>query len=210
MQGHPPTPVPGWVGGVESNRDLCYTSRPLQGEVRVKIDISKLEHEPLRFDEALLVEAERLGPDQVAGQITVRLAGEVRPHDEIYSISGHCAAEGQLACSRCLEPVPWSVSEDFSFEYHLPESAPLDAEAGLDEGDLDVSFLQDQELDLIQLAAEQVMLAMPMRILCQSNCAGLCPRCGANLNKVDDCGCAPEIDPRWGALADLAGGARES
>ena len=176
----------------------------------MKIDISKLEHEPLRFDEELLVEAERLGPDQVPGQITVRLVGEVGPHDDVFSIAGHFVAEGQLSCSRCLEPVPWSVAEDFSFEYHLPESAPLDAEAGLDEGDLDVSFLRDQELDLIELAAEQVLLTMPMRILCQSSCAGLCPRCGANLNQVEDCGCKPEVDPRWGALADLAGGARES
>jgi len=176
----------------------------------VKIDISKLEYEPLRFDEELLVEAERLGPDQVAGQITVRLAGEVRPHEDIFSITGRCAAEGSLSCSRCLEPVPWSVAEDFSFDYHLAESAPLDAEAGLDEGDLNVSFLQDQELDLTELAAEQILLAMPMRILCQSDCAGLCPRCGTNLNQVDACGCKPEVDPRWGALADLAGGARES
>jgi len=176
----------------------------------VKIDISKLEHEPLRFDEELLVEAERLGADQVAGQVTVRLAGEVRPLEDVFSIAGSCAAEGSLSCSRCLEPVPWSVGEDFSFEYRLPESAPLDAEAGLDEGDLDVSFLHGQELDLTELAAEQVLLAMPMRILCQPNCAGLCPRCGTNLNEVDDCGCKPEVDPRWGALADLAGGARES
>ncbi len=176
----------------------------------MKIDISKLEYEPLRFDEELLVEAERLGPDQVAGQITVRLAGEVRPLEDVFSIAGSCAAEGPLSCARCLEPVSWSAAEDFSFEYHLPESAPLDAEAGLDKGDLNVSFLHGQELDLNELAAEQVMLAMPMRILCQSSCAGLCPRCGTNLNKVDDCGCKPEVDPRWGALADLAGGARES
>ncbi len=176
----------------------------------MKIDISKLENEPLRFDETLLVEAERLSPDQVAGQITVRLTGEVRPHEDVFSISGSFAAEGPLSCSRCLEPVSWSVAEDFSFEYHLPESAPLDGEAGLDEDDLDVAFLHGQELDMIELAAEQILLTMPMRILCQSNCAGLCPRCGANLNEVDDCGCAPEIDPRWGALADLSGGARES
>ena len=176
----------------------------------MKIDIGKLEHEPLRFDEELLVDAERLGPDQVAGQISVHLTGEVRPHEDIFSIAGRCAAKGSLSCSRCLEPVSWSVSEDFSFEYHLPESAPLDPEAGLDEGDLNVSFLQGQELDLTELAAEQVLLAMPMRILCQSSCAGLCPRCGTNLNRVDDCGCKPEVDPRWGALADLAGGARES
>lgn len=176
----------------------------------MKIDILKLEHEPIRFDEGFLVEAERLGPDQVAGQVTVRLAGEVRPHEDVFSIAGSCTAEGPLSCSRCLESVPWSVAEDFSLEYHLPGSAPLDAEAGLDEGDLNVSFLNGQELDLSELAAEQVLLAIPMRILCQPSCAGLCPRCGKNLNQVDECGCKPEIDPRWRALADLAGGARES
>jgi len=106
--------------------------------------------------------------------------------------------------------VPWSVAEDFSVKYHMPESAPLEAETGLDREDLDISFLLGEELDLKELAAEQTLLAMPMRILCRPNCAGLCPRCGANLNQVDDCGCKPEIDPRWEALADLAGGARES
>ena len=176
----------------------------------MKIDISKLEHEPLSFDQKLQVEAERLGTDEVAGPISVHLSGEVRPRGEIYSISGRCSADGPLACSRCLEPVTWTVEEEFSFEYRLPTSAPLDDEAGLDEADLDVAFLQGEELDLAELAAEQVLLAMPMRILCETSCAGLCPRCGANLNQVDDCGCEPEVDPRWEALADLAGSARES
>ena len=176
----------------------------------MKIDISKLDHEPLPFDEKFLIEAERLGPDQVAGRVSVRLTGEVRPHEGVLSIAGGCSAEGPLSCSRCLEHVPWSVAEDFTLEYHLPESAPLDAEAGLDEDDLNVSFLHGQELDLTELAAEQVLLAMPMRILCRPDCAGLCARCGANLNDVNDCGCKPEVDPRWGPLADLAGGTSES
>jgi uncharacterized protein len=176
----------------------------------VKIDVSKLEQEPQRFEEELRVEAERLGPDQVAGPITVRLTGEVRPHGGVFSINGRCTADGTLSCSRCLVPVSWSVSEDFSVEYRMPASAPLDAEAGLDEDDLDVAFLRGEQLDLAELAAEQVLLAMPMRILCETSCAGLCPRCGANLNDVDDCGCKPEVDPRWGALADLAGSAPES
>jgi uncharacterized protein len=176
----------------------------------VKIDISKLEHEPLAFDQELHIEAQRLGPEQVAGPITVHLSGEVRPHGEMYSISGHCSADGPLACSRCLEPVPWKFDEKFSFEYRPPSSAPLESDTGLDDGELDVAFLQGNELDLAELAAEQVLLAMPMRILCQSSCAGLCPRCGANLNNVADCGCEPEVDPRWGTLADLAGSARES
>jgi uncharacterized protein len=180
------------------------------GEVCVKIDISKIEREPLQFDEEFVVEADRLDPTLVAGKTSVRIAGEVRPHGDFFSIAGRCSASGPLACSRCLEPVPWNIDEGFSVEYRSPASAPLDAEAELAADDLDVAFLQGQELDLIELAAEQVLLAMPMRIVCDTNCAGLCERCGANLNKVGDCGCEPEIDPRWGALADLVGGTRES
>ena len=176
----------------------------------MKIDISKIAHEPLRFDESLLVDAERLDSEQVAGPITVHLVGEIRPHESVFSVAGRCSAEGPLSCSRCLEPVPWNVTEDFSVEYRMPASAPLEADAGLEDEDLDVAFLRNEELDLTDLAAEQVLLAMPMRIVCESNCAGLCPRCGANLNNDGECGCEPEIDPRWGALADLAGGTRES
>ena len=176
----------------------------------MKIDISKLVNEPMAFDEKVRVEAERLGADLVAGPVAVRLTGEVRPHGDVFSIIGRCAAEGPLTCSRCLEPVPWDVAEDYAVEYRLPASAPFEAESGLDEDDLDVAFLQGEQLDLIELAAEQVLLAMPMRVLCEDDCAGLCPRCGANLNHTEDCGCKPEIDPRWGALADLAGSARES
>jgi uncharacterized protein len=176
----------------------------------VKIDISKIVQEPLPFDEEMRVDADRLGSDLVAGPISVHLTGEVRPHGDVFSISGRCTAEGPLTCSRCLEPVPWDIAEDYSFEYRTPASAPLEAESALDEEELDVAFLQGEELDLKELAAEQVLLAMPMRILCAEDCAGLCSRCGANLNQIDDCGCKPEVDPRWGALADLAGDARES
>jgi uncharacterized protein len=176
----------------------------------VKIDISKLAHEPLRFDEKVLVDAERLDSEQVAGPMKVHLEGEVRSHEGVYSIAGRCAAEGSLACSRCLEAVAWNVAEDFSVEYRMPASAPVDAEAALEEEDLDVAFLRGEELDLSDLAAEQVLLALPMRIVRQDDCAGLCPRCGANLNNDGECGCEPEVDPRWGALADLAGGTRES
>jgi uncharacterized protein len=177
----------------------------------VKIDISKIAHEPLGFDEVILIDAERLDSEQVADSITVHLEGEVRPVEDVFSVAGRCSAEGPLACSRCLEPVPWKVAEDFSVEYRMPSAAPVDAEAGLEEEDLDVAFLENDELDLAELAAEQILLAMPMRIVCQSSCAGLCPRCGANLNNDGECGCEPEVDPRWGALADLAGGGtRES
>ena len=55
-----------------------------------------------------------------------------------------------------------------------------------------------------------MLLALPMRIVCDQDCAGLCPRCGANRNREGACQCQPEIDPRLAVLADLGGSDRNS
>jgi uncharacterized protein len=135
----------------------------------------------------------------------VRLKGEVRPRSGFVTVAGNCRVEGSVACSRCLEPVQWEVDEDLSVDYRTPSATPLDAELGLEKDDLDVAFLEGDKLDLAELAAEQILLALPMRVVCNESCAGLCPRCGANRNRDGACTCEPEVDPRWHALADLAG-----
>jgi len=176
----------------------------------VRIDLSKLEEEPLRFAEELSVDPERLDFESVSAPVTVSLEGEVCPQGDRFRVSGHCRAEGSLACSRCLEPTPWVLEEDFVVDYRLSASTPLDAELGLDDDDVNMVFIEGAELDLSELAAEQVLLALPMRHVCDESCAGLCPQCGANRNREGACSCEPEIDPRWHALADLAGTGRDS
>ncbi len=50
---------------------------------------------------------------------------------------------------------------------------------------------------------DDLMLAIPQKILCSEDCRGLCPQCGADLN-LEECSCAREkIDPRWEKLAKL-------
>jgi len=171
----------------------------------VKIDVSKLEQEPLRFDEEFSVDPDRLDCEQVTVPMRVRLEGEVRPRGGIFNVSGNCRVQGSVACSRCLEPVPWEVDEDLSVDYRTPSVVPLDAELGLGADELDVAFLDGDKLDLAELAAEQILLALPMRVVCDESCAGLCPTCGANRNRDGACTCEPEVDPRWHALAGLAG-----
>ena len=174
--------------------------------MRVKIDLSQLESEPLRFDERLTLEAEHLDPDQVAEEFSVQLEGPVRAIGLGFSVDGSFEAAGKLSCGRCLEPVQWRSREQFGVEYRRRETHPDKDEVALDEGDLSVAFLTDNMLDLSRLAVEQVLLALPMRVLCTEECAGLCPKCGANLNIADACRCEPDTDPRWDALRDVAGG----
>jgi uncharacterized protein len=172
----------------------------------VRIDLPRNELEPLDFHVEVVVPAERLDPDQVAGPIRSRLKGSVRSHGDGFLVEGRIEAEGELVCVRCLDPVPWQGSEEFRVELS-PSIAPPggDEDLELDDSELDRVLLEDDQLDLDDLAAEQVMLALPMRALCRETCAGLCPSCGANRNRPDACSCEPEGDPRWEALRGLSG-----
>ena len=50
---------------------------------------------------------------------------------------------------------------------------------------------------------EQVLLAVPLKVICREDCKGLCPHCGANQN-LERCSCSePMEDPRWTALKDI-------
>ena len=48
------------------------------------------------------------------------------------------------------------------------------------------------------------MLALPGKILCRTDCAGLCPQCGVRLDPDSEHDCALAVpDPRWDALRKL-------
>jgi uncharacterized protein len=58
-------------------------------------------------------------------------------------------------------------------------------------------------LDLTEDVRQTILLSVPLKLLCSETCAGLCPRCGANLN-TEVCTCSETlIDPRWEKLRSL-------
>ncbi len=118
-------------------------------------------------------------------------------------VKGTLTAHLQATCDRCLGAAEFPIDNNFDL-YYLPAEANT-SEAGeveLQERDLDFSFYQDEKIDIDELVLEQLELSLPQRILCKSECLGLCSQCGTNLND-ESCGCQTEIDPRWQALADL-------
>jgi uncharacterized protein len=171
----------------------------------VKIDLGALDSDPVRFQEKVELPEERFDTDLVAGVMEVTLTGEVRRRGEIFFLSGRFEVSGELSCARCLEPLEWRTNEEYAVELRPADDAPSDEEIDLDEGDLEVVFIKENELSLEDFAAEQVVLALPIRALCRENCAGLCSRCGANLNVEGECRCEPDVDPRWEALRGLGG-----
>jgi uncharacterized protein len=72
-----------------------------------------------------------------------------------------------------------------------------------DSEELRTPYLANDTLDLSAWARDAVALALPEKILCRPDCAGLCPVCGRDLNVEPHTHEEETADSRWAALADL-------
>ena len=96
-------------------------------------------------------------------------------------------------CDRCLK--------GFEQEKTVPYSCVLAQEKQFDE-DEDIVVLEEDEVDLGDLARTAFILEMDTKFLCDEDCKGLCPGCGVDLN-FEPCRCKKEVDPRLAKLAQL-------
>ena len=134
-------------------------------------------------------------PAEVKGN--VKLAGH-----EVF-VSGHVETRAQLECDRCLKLVELPVSADFALEYITGSDYESSSTAALSEEELAVSVFDGQSIDVDEIVKEQILLAVPTRMLCREDCKGICPECGIDRN-TGECSCvADDIDPRWAALKNL-------
>jgi uncharacterized protein len=122
-------------------------------------------------------------------------------------VSGQVEAEGRLACHRCLRPFKASLEAELHEIYHLVEGhAPPRADD--DEG-LHFVNRRASRVDIAPAVREQVLLEIPIKVLCDEGFRGLCPVCGVNRNE-ETCRCEPgRADPRWSGLRGLADRAAE-
>ncbi|RMF92426.1 MAG: DUF177 domain-containing protein [Candidatus Schekmanbacteria bacterium] len=67
----------------------------------------------------------------------------------------------------------------------------------------EIYFIDDEFVNLVDIALEQVSLSLPIKPLCNEDCKGLCPECGQNRNERE-CRCKDNyIDPRFAILEKL-------
>ena len=175
------------------------------------LDIKELEVRPLEFEEALPPGAIDFGTE-VTQRSPLKTTGRAEvveehhgKHEVIQDIRlrGKLAADLELQCARCLEPVQEDINRDFELLYR-----PLGADAGRDElsvtdAEAEIGYYQGEGLLLEDVLREQVLLALPLKVTCREDCKGLCPQCGKNLNQ-EQCSCSIVVeDPRWAALKDV-------
>lgn len=130
---------------------------------------------------------------------------------ETFRVTGRTQTRLELDCSRCVEPFEMPVDATFELRYvPQPVVAEGEVEREVAEDDLTTAFYSEGTLDVIDLLREQFQLVLPMKPLCAEACRGLCPDCGANLNRTE-CGCSPKWeDPRLAPLKGLLNRQKEN
>lgn len=120
-------------------------------------------------------------------------------------IAGSLKTTVELACSRCLEPARYEIPKAFDLFFRQRDEFMFDEdeEIELTETDTGTAFFTGTQLAIGDVLREQVLLAIPMKALCRTDCKGLCPTCGTNLN-VNTCECPREqFSPHMDVLLEI-------
>jgi uncharacterized protein len=168
----------------------------------MEFNVSQLLQEPVgstreyKFDEAA---------DIIGDGKEYRVQGECGLLRTRRGILVKCSLESkiQLTCGRCLRQLRYPLKISFEEEF-LPT---IDVASGMPLPQTeDAGAFTIDELNIMELtepARQYALMTVPMKPLCKTDCAGLCHKCGSNLNQ-GNCGCPTrEIDPRWSELSKL-------
>ena len=103
-----------------------------------------------------------------------------------------------LECDRCTGEYDSVLKNEFEIVY-------LFSDESIEDDELNVHYLAPEadKIDLTPDVVEIAKLSIPMKNLCDEDCKGLCPKCGADLNETN-CDCDKEnINPIWDKLKEL-------
>ena len=161
----------------------------------MKIDLTNIPSGGKQTDFVLKPDWWKPDPDE---DRIVGLESPLSAWIKIYPAGKKIVVEGSLStrlllrCDRCLEPYGWDLSKDFRIYLSIsPFKGNLEVE--LLENDLNLDFIDGNILDPHQVIKEQFILNVPMKTLCATECKGLCPTCGCNLN-MTRCSCSSRYE----------------
>ena len=102
-------------------------------------------------------------PEEIEVSKPIKVTARLKKEIDFIHLKGEISVNLKLHCSRCLE--------DFKkdFRYNLNLEFPVRRE--------------QTSIDITEALRQELILNYPFKILCSPDCKGLCPVCGANLNK---------------------------
>ena len=122
-------------------------------------------------------------------------------------IRGETEVRLNMPCDRCLDDVEITFPIQIDYRITPDREEALLSETGDRDSEIEdfdeYSFLDGCILDVDKLVSDEIVVALPTKVLCKEDCKGLCPVCGTNLNH-SSCSCDRTVgDPRMAAIRDI-------
>ena len=169
----------------------------------MRIELEKLEETGGRFARTYQTDELTFDEHDLRLLEPVSVEGRIRRKGEEVELPGRLRTKVAVLCGRCLKSVELPIEADFIERFTPAVSWKNEEQHELRAEDLNLAAFDGEAVELDDLVKEEIILAMPGHILCQEECKGLCPNCGADLN-AGSCGCTiKETDSRWEKLKDL-------
>lgn len=127
-------------------------------------------------------------PDSVLQKVSLNFSVVFRNPN--VSVAGKIVCDVVGRCDRCLDDVHKKFVLDFNQTFFK------------DVAEDDGYVYSGSKLDITKAVEDEIVLSLPTLLLCNENCKGLCPKCGANRNHVD-CGCDAGRENPFSALKNL-------
>jgi uncharacterized protein len=162
----------------------------------MKINIRNIHEQPLNL-------TERVSSNFIDGKMKQYYPNGFTVKALVYKFANDIKMDVQLLgvarydCGSCLD------TYEKQFEFSLKQLFQIGSGKLSDVEDVIELDNSDTELNLAPFLREMVLLNHPFKMRCSDKCKGLCPGCGANLNRKQcRCGDKP-VDPRWAELNKL-------
>lgn len=121
-------------------------------------------------------------------------SGKIKKDSDKIIIYLKFTGEVIFRCSRCLKEFTKTIEDDLESEITTGE---------IFEENYDGIILKGDILDLSKTIEEAITLSLPMKVICNEKCKGLCSKCGVNLNTIH-CSCNKnDVDPRLEKLKNF-------
>ena len=161
----------------------------------MKVNISKIlkvDGESVNFTSEKNIDNVENYPDVCEFLSPVKVEGTVTNLDGIFQVKAKGSVTAKMNCGRCLKPttveIPVEINENFSVTGKEKE---------------ETETFSGDTIDISSVVGRSILIGLPMKVLCDNDCKGLCPICGKDLNK-GACECdTSRIDPRFESLRSL-------
>ncbi len=163
------------------------------GCVQVKVRVQTLL-ERADFGEVIHIDAEMAIPEETDDDRVfpepVRVKVTLSPTGTGILARGEVAGLARQTCARCLQRCDFPVQIPVLIEYRIASQAPRDSDEDVE----DWFLVEGEYIDLLEPIRQHLLVALPMKPLCDEDCAGL-------ERVTQDEEATP--DPRMQALAEL-------